>query len=287
MTFRRTVRAGLRRARQWLQEPEVISDVGYYRINYLVRELLAQEEGWRPHFLWGVVNAAWLGKQLGLAKITAIEFGVAGGDGLVDLEGVASVVTERLQIGIDVYGFDSGAGLPPPQDYRDLPNLYQSGGFPMDQDALRRRLQHAHLILGPVVETVAPFIASAPAPVGFISFDLDYYSSTMEAFRLFDGNSSALMPRVHCYFDDIMGFTFSEFTGERLAIAEFNGSHATRKISPIYGLRYYLPPPHDRSQWVESMYLAHLFDHPRYGEYDGLASVGRSALSMGQRDQSR
>ena len=64
------------------------------------------------------------------------------------------------------------------------------------------------------------------------------------------------LPRVHCYFDDIMGFTFSEFTGERFAIAEFNRSHSKRKISPIFGLRYFLPRPYNHAVWPDQMYLA-------------------------------
>lgn len=27
------------------------------------------------------------------------------------------------------YGFDTGKGLPKPQDYRDLPNLYRESAF--------------------------------------------------------------------------------------------------------------------------------------------------------------
>jgi hypothetical protein len=36
--------------------------------------------------------------------------------------------------------------------------------------------------------------------------------------------------RIHCYFDDIVGFTFSEYTGERLAITEFNNAHQMKRF---------------------------------------------------------
>ena len=89
-----------------------------------------------------------------------------------------------------------------------------------------------------------------------------------------DGEQKAeydmLLPRVHCYFDDIMGFTCSEFTGERLAVTNFNHQHEMRKISPIYGLKYFLPPAHAKEQWSEMMYMAHFFDHPKYNDNDGL-----------------
>jgi hypothetical protein len=32
-------------------------------------------------------------------------------------------------------------------------------------------------------------------------------------------------------------------------------------------------------RWVEALYLAHLFDHPRYGEFEGTHLVRRLDLS--------
>jgi hypothetical protein len=93
---------------------------------------------------------------------------------------------------IDVYGFDTGGGLPKPLDYRDVPNLYLEAADPMNHESLRRQLKKAHLLLGLVQDTVNEFIKSAPAPVAFISFDMDYYSSTMHAFKLFDADKRLL-----------------------------------------------------------------------------------------------
>jgi hypothetical protein len=76
---------------------------------------------------------------------------------------------------------------------------------------------------------------------------------------------------VYCYFDDILGETFSEFTGERLAIAEFNERHTMRKISPIFGLRYFLRPPHNQEAWSEQMFIAHVFEHELHGRWEGSA----------------
>jgi len=226
--------------------------------------------GKKPSYAWGVVHAAHLASQLGVKAISVLEFGVAGGNGLVILEKVGEKVEQIFGLRIDVYGFDTGKGLPKPQDYRDLPNLYLESAFPMDVEKLKKRLQRAHLQLGLVGETVVDFISARPAPVAFVSIDLDYYSSTMDALQLLDAGPKFLLPRVHFYFDDIMGFTNSEFNGERLAIAEFNCAHEKRKISPMYGLQYFLPSRYAEAQWVAEMYMAHLFDHPCYGRYDGL-----------------
>src|SRR5580658_9317485 len=86
----------------------------------------------RPHYAYGVYSAADLAKRLGLDAIQVIEFGVAGGNGLVALEAIATAVETDLGIRIHVCGFDSGGGMPAPVDYRDLPHVWDQGFFAMD-----------------------------------------------------------------------------------------------------------------------------------------------------------
>ncbi len=274
--LRRGLRKGYRTLRQWLQEPAPAPAPGQDRFAYgLINDLVVQiasklGPSQRPHYTWGMAHAAYLAQHLGIERITAIELGVAGGNGLVALDRAADELERAFGVGIDVAGFDSGAGLPKPLDYRDLPNLWSPGDFPMDEAALRRRLRRGRLILGLVEDTIPAFLAERPAPIGFISFDLDLYSSTMAAMPLLAADAALLLPRVQCYFDDILGFTFADFNGERLAIAEFNDAHEQRKISPIYGARFYVPPRYSNAIWVEKLYLAHILDHPQYNDYDGL-----------------
>jgi hypothetical protein len=72
----------------------------------------------------------------------------------------------------------------------------------------------------------------------------------MNAFRVFEADQSLLLPRVHCFFMNILARTFGDHKGERLAISDFNTSHEMRKISKIYGLQYYLSPPRpDEDTW--------------------------------------
>ena len=251
----------------WLLESDFVSD----HLSYRLLQLRRKWPDLRAHFAWGLLSAAQLAKSVDTSRISVIEFGVAGGNGLIALEEISTEVATLFGIDIDVYGFDTGAGLPRPEDYRDLPNLYRDGGFRMDEAKLRARLKRATLILGDVSDTVGRFIASAPAPVGFVSIDVDLYTSTMATLTLFEGETGRLLPRVYCYFDDILGETFSEYTGERLAISEFNSAHTMRKISPIFGLRYFLRPPHSQEGWPDQMFIAHLFDHELYGRYAGTA----------------
>ena len=141
----------------------------------------------RPNYAYIIFRAADLARRLGLSRISILEFGVAGGRGLLNMEMHAERVAALTGISVDVYGFDTGEGLPPPVDYRDLPYIWQEAHFKMDQAALKAQLRKAKLVLGNVSDTVTSFAASFdPAPIGAISFDLDYYSSTVDAFRIFD-----------------------------------------------------------------------------------------------------
>ncbi len=220
----------------------------------------------RPHYGYGLLQAASLARKLGHSQIAAIEFGVAGGSGLLALERHAMLVKKETGVDIIIFGFDTGAGMPPPIDYRDLPYLWQAGYFRMDAGELRRRLRSSELVLGNVEDTVRAFCQrDTVPPIGFVAFDLDYYSSTLAALAILDARDEFLLPRVVCYFDDIAGdvdCAYNEFTGELLAIKEFNATRTRTKIAPVHGLRFTgrnLP-----SAWHEQIFVAHIFLHSDY-----------------------
>lgn len=221
----------------------------------------------RPHYGHCLLHSAYLARHLGIRTISAIEFGVAGGNGLLSLEQHAKNVLAATGIESVIYGFDTGEGMPPPRDYRDCPYLWQAGYFKMDAEALRARLKVAQLVLGSVEETLRDFCSKhQPPPIGFIAFDLDYYSSTVAALRILESEHRHLLPRVACYFDDMVGdidWAYNPFTGEMLAVQEFNDRHADMKIAPVQGLRFW--GGHLPSLWHEQIFVAHLFHHPEYG----------------------
>lgn len=185
------------------------------------QEILNNEDISRGNYVWGALCGTDLAVNLNLDKISLLEFGVAGGNGLVELENIATELEKMYDIEIEVYGFDTGTGLTKPKDYRDLPHLWSEGHYPMDVEKLKSRLKKASLILGDIENTIDDFIALNPAPIAFISFDMDMYTPTVTSFRIFEGDHGILLPRIHCYFDDIMGYSYSDFNGERLAISEF------------------------------------------------------------------
>jgi hypothetical protein len=180
------------------------------------------------------------------------------------MESIATEVSRVLGVKIAVYGFDSGAGMPAPLDYRDVPHVWGQGFYQMDHAALKASLKHATLILGDVATTVPAFLEMRDIPpVGFVAFDLDYYSSTKKAMQLFEGTPESRLPRIRCYFDDIMGDAacHNEYIGELCAIREFNLEHTDMKVCPINMFSQLRPHP---APWNEQMYVLHDFRHPLY-----------------------
>jgi hypothetical protein len=224
----------------------------------------------RPYYAYGMYHGAKQALACGESQITVIEFGVAGGNGLVAMESHAKSIEEELGVTIRIVGFDSGQGMPPPTDYRDLPYIWQEGFFGMDKEKLKARLSRAELRLGPVEQTINEFVNKTYIPpIAFIAFDLDYYSSTVSAFKLLDSSVENFLPRVFCYFDDCIGDDWeihSEFTGELLAIKEFNEANVYRKIAPIANLRHKRKRP---QPWNDVMYSFQIFDHPQFSSRKG------------------
>jgi hypothetical protein len=168
---------------------------------------------------------------------------------------------------IDLYGFDSGSGLPSPRDYRDMPHYFRAGFYDMDRDSLERKLKRAKLIIGDVRDTCSTFLQEYnPAPIGCMFHDLDLYSSTRDALTLLDADHPHFLPRVFMYFDDIVGddvWLCNEFTGERLSIEEFNQKHKSKKICK----NYYVPKRFPNSWWPDLIYIYHDFEHPKYNDF--------------------
>jgi hypothetical protein len=218
----------------------------------------------RAQYAYGTFHAAQQAKLLGLDGISVIEFGVDRGDGLLALESIAREVAHYFGIRISVLGFDTGEGMPSPADYRDLPYVWGKGFYKMDQDKLRKQLSPGtQLVIGDVRQTVQNLV-HAPDPIGFVAFDLDYYSSTVQALAAFDLPHSTRLPRVYCYFDDILYPEFAcynPWTGELCAIREFNEERKEIKLCPLHLLRWMRPHP---EPWNDQIYVLHDFQHPLY-----------------------
>jgi hypothetical protein len=217
----------------------------------------------RHHHAYGLLSAADQARELGKHRLTLLEFGVGGGAGLLNMAHVAARVTQATGVAFDIYGFDTGHGLPRPRSFRDHPELWQEGDFAMDVEALRRLLpSNVTLVLGDVAETVPAWLETfdPSAPIGFVSLDLDYYYSTKDAVQVFHGPPEAYLPRTCLYLDDIEHPSHNSFCGELLAIGEFNDGSERRKIEK----HPFLPKTRvfHRAPWIEHIYTLHVLDHP-------------------------
>jgi hypothetical protein len=213
----------------------------------------------RPHYLMGILAAAEQAQRQGVKEISVIEFGVAGGNGLVVMQEEAEAVELETGIRIKVFGFDMGAaGLPEfIGDYRDHPDIWQPGDYPMDEAKLRARLsERTTLVLGNVAQTVQSFFEkNKPPPIGFISIDVDIYSSSRDALNVLLVPSASMLWHVPIYFDDIEFIFNHRFAGELLAIDEFNEISPTIKIDKWYGVGIGRPFP--ERYFLQKMYVAH------------------------------
>jgi len=221
----------------------------------------------RPYYGHCIFEAVQLAARLHVPRISVIEFGCGGGNGLINAEMHISEARKIFPVDVELYGFDTGAGMPAPRDYRDFPHYFKPGLYKMDPDILRRKLHFAKLVLGPVKETCNTFFSEyEPAPIGCIFHDLDFYSSTADALTIFDADADHFLPRIYMYFDDIKGshvWAVSEFAGELLAIDEFNRNHTFKKIASGRSMPSYYP---DQS-WADQIYIYHDFHHPQYNVY--------------------
>jgi hypothetical protein len=216
----------------------------------------------RQQFAFPILYAADLAKRQGYRGITVVEFGVASGAGLINMCHIADLVEKETGVQIMVAGFDTGTGMPAPVDYRDMPELWQQGDFKMDEASLRTKLPaRASLHIGSLEDTIPAFMASRPetAPIGFVSFDVDYYSSTVKALRIFDYKPDAYLPMVCTYLDDIIVDCISDWSGELLAVHEFNERSPMRKIAPWPFLRE--KRIFQRARWIGQVFLCHIHDH--------------------------
>jgi len=193
-------------------------------------------------------------------KIVAVEFGVGGGAGLLDLCKAAAFFRDKIGIEIEVYGLDNATGLPSYDGYKDCPELWPKGSFYLrDPEALRAKLpSYAHLIIGDIAETVGSFndILGEDRKLGFVSVDVDYYSSTMSCLNILKQDISCYMPVVPMYFDDLMNLhvTYNSWCGEQAAIDEFNSTNTLRKIEAA--------PQFNNTVRGRPYHACHMLDHP-------------------------
>lgn len=216
-----------------------------------------------PSYAAGLQTACKYAGLAGAPAFTAIEFGVAGGNGLMELSKYAAILSQRTGLKINVVGFDAGSGLPMSPDRRDAPWLWNPGDFPSDIARLRRLLPaETELVVGRIQDTLPRWLNERlKSPIGFVSIDVDLYSGAAAVCESLGAlEATRLLPFVSFYLDDALRFLTPRSTGELAAISEFNTTHADRQFDRDDWLSEDRPFP-DRL-WLKRMYSLCCFDHP-------------------------
>ncbi|MEM9498568.1 MAG: hypothetical protein AAGA28_11660 [Pseudomonadota bacterium] len=240
----------------------------------MVKLLIREDYFERAYYAYPLMTAAAQAKALGLRGFRAIELGVWTGIGLLNLGSLASVIGDVHDLEIEVVGFDTGAGMPDPIGWPDHPELWQTGQLLMpDFNELRTRLpDNTKLVIGNVADTIVDFSKSLSKelPLGFVALDVDYFSSSEAALKVFDlEDQTHYLPATPVYVDDsYIGVTQHEFSGEALAIhlrnlpniraiEEGRFDDASQLI-----LRKHVRPGKPGKAWHHCMYFAHMLRHP-------------------------
>jgi hypothetical protein len=231
------------------------------KLNSLIKigkEITAGQHGFeRKDIAHYILLATAQAKCLGYDTVSLFEFGVGGGGGLLRICNTAKKLTELCGMKYKIYGFDRGIGLPSVIDYRDHPEIWWGGKYQMDYPSLKRKLPpNCELIIGDIHNTLPKFMERTDVPpIGFVSLDVDLYTSTRDCMPFFEQDSSKYLPSVLTYVDDAdLVLTISEWTGQRLALNEFNERNEFRKIEK-------------KDIVYNRMYVCQVLDHPvRHGK---------------------
>jgi hypothetical protein len=222
----------------------------------------------KPDYAFGLLTAADIAVYFGVQKITAIEFGVGEGAGLLALAELAHSITSTTGVEIKLVGFDRFVGLPEPSSWRDHPEFWAEGDFQVrNPAATQAKLKGvAEIIVGDIAETLTSFGLSSDRPIGFISFDTDTFTSTRDALGLLDAEPTCLLPVVVSCFHDMYGSGTrlssamrNSRSGQLGAVAEFNATRPLRVIDPFHVIRHRIV--FSREPWLDRIHACHVLDH--------------------------
>jgi hypothetical protein len=217
----------------------------------------------RPQHAYSLLKISEYAKKHGYKTLTILEFGVASGAGLMNLVEISKKLSKTTGVQFKIYGFDTGKGMPKPESYKDHPEYYKQGDFLMDYESLKQHLpNNVELLIGDVKDTLQTFKSklTKDEPIGFISFDLDYYCSTKSALHVLRFEPLLYLPLTYIYFDDIAEQHHNSFCGELLAIKEFNVENEFRKLE--YHRFLENERIFRRCKWIKQIYYFHVLDHP-------------------------
>ncbi len=158
-----------------------------------------------------------------LDHISIIEFGVASGKSLKYIEALKPKFEKKYQLKINIFGFDTFEGMPKSQNKHDQLYDWKEGDYSSNYENVKTSLNYSKLIKGDIKRSInlELFNNLNISNILVIFFDLDFFTSTNDSFKIFDKSfSKFLRPRVGLFFDNLQ--SSSEFSGEYFSIKKFN-----------------------------------------------------------------
>ena len=247
----------------------------------ILKYLSVKYKTFRPHYETILYESCIEAKKLGYNEVSILELGVAGGNGIISLEKYKNKIEKFLEIKINIYGFDSGEGMPNTELYQDLKYIWKPGFFKINKKVLEERIK-SKIFYGDIKNTVDQFLTHSPKNISAIFFDLDYYSSTKNFLDQIKKMHGYLCPRVYCYFDDVFDVNLSicKYNGELLAIEEFNKENNNSKIAiSLDNIKHFKFP-----LAKNMVHIMHNFDHPDYNKFIGLNNENSLSLDNNTSD---
>tara|TARA_B100000029_G_C17404861_1_gene898449 strand:- start:69 stop:902 length:834 start_codon:yes stop_codon:yes gene_type:complete len=243
----------------------------------LLKYLTLKFKKFRPNYENILLESVLEAKELGYKSVSVLELGVAGGNGIIALEKYKKKIEKLTNIRIDIFGFDSGDGLPEINNKYDLPFFWKTGDYRTDKQKLEKRIS-SKIFYGDIKNTFDEFIKTNPSKIISIFVDLDLYTSTKNFLSQLPKYRNFLCPRVYCYFDDVFHprHYINEHNGELLAIKEFNNENRDIKIGKSLSSYYDFKFP----TAVENLFMLHNFTHKDYLKNLDTENNFRNSLSL-------
>ena len=220
----------------------------------------------RANYALGILMAAHQAKELNYKKISIIELGCWNLEGLIDIENYIHDIKKFIDIDFNVYGFELGTGhIEEETDPRNRLYDLSGGNYAFKKKDNLKKLTISKLILGDVKDTVPKFLEEGhldDAPLGFIIFDLGFYSSAKNALQLLKSDSKRYLPRSIIYSDN--NYFVLKNEADKAAFAEFN-LEGGKTISPIGELAEQLSLSWNK--WIflgKRMYMLSDLKHEKY-----------------------
>ena len=234
----------------------------------LLKYLSLKFKQFRPHYETILLESCIEAKKLGYEEVSVLELGVAGGNGIIALEKYKKKIEKYLKLKINIYGFDSGEGLPRPNNIHDLPFAWKKGDYKIDKKKLESKIRKSKIFYGDIKNTVDDFLQINPKNIISIFFDMDFYTSTKDFLNQTFKLEKCFCPRVYCYFDEVFSANhwLNEYLGERLAIKEFNEENEKFKI----GLALDNVTDFKFPLGKGALYILNNFNHKDYRNYIGI-----------------